>query len=956
MYAEKVFFFLTFVGGGKIFCDEGFIHYVRFKMSLRKILQKLKKNIKKNPLFNSEDSDSDGKDSQTGVGVPDAPSTRPAPRKRLFRANDSDSDNQTVPKTKKKKKLPRNIPSSQSGSDTDESASPLPGPSTVLNPKKELKKQQNRAKKVKKNAPPASHSLSEDADSADSTASSPPTSGGLYRASRDKLFEQKTPIYENNQIEIYVCKEAFKKQKVFNIEDHLYTIKIRLKSGEPPLLSSILKALEKSLEFMVKQMQLHYKNGNFWTFCSISFPFYFFLSFFFFFFLQGEFLFAKSKKIALKGFAFLKSDFSFFFIPEPETLLYMTIYQNAMTSAIQSGAFQLGKNQANNMVHYSMNMLNNFLNSAENLRLDDSFIIYFKTVSAEHVNYKKHRRGPVVLLGAGSDESLPGQLNIRQSLDSFFKDKCILSHIVLGLMRFETNSTNKFFLLLNICGPHPKTRVRSENGKLVKQTKPTEKNVSRATAELSNQLLRLISKCGFLHDGPYDVHEVLPKIAESLNIQIHLIHSIQSKQAAIDSYPDHFDSARPQIVLYRTSQEHASYVYDLKVAFRYFKKQVCFKCKETFWFNYQHVCKKSDTCFSCRKTYQQPSDCPQVDQFFETCDSQIETSMLEFPLQCEKCNIPITTQKCFLGHKKICGISESSKGKAGFYCEKCNTFFGRNRSGFANSKEAKEMHICDHNIKKCYLCRNIREENHQCPIGQAGMSKVWPNLAFVAFANKTNQSCVSCFSIKEEFRRAKNMTWREVYSHENFSKLFCEKHAHNWELKSEPNLAVIYKEIERGVFERKVISEEGLNLESEETHVLSQPYVDKDLRDVPKFKTEARYNKPSNSLVLIRKGYKEKEKKTLIEKLLLELTSPSFQNYVVLGLHASQTYHSLILNGLVDLHFRPYVIQNGNRINLISVDSINLRFLNCSSYLSGSLEEIRDAFAGNEEIIYFPET
>lgn len=632
----------------------------------------------------------------------------------------------------------------------------------------------------------------------------------------------------------------------------------------------------------------------------------------------------------------------------------MTIYQNAMTSAIQSGGFQLGKNQANNMVHYSMNMLNNFLNSAENLRLDDSFIIYFKTVSTDHVNYKKHRRGPVVLLGSAVEESLPGQLDIDPSHDLLFKDKCILTHVLLGLMRFEKSLSN-FFLLLNICSPHSKTKVMNENLKPIKRKKQTAKNINRAKEELLNRMQGLISECGFSPEGPYDVHEVLPKMASKLNIQIHLINSIQSKQAAVDSFPTEFDATRPQIILFRTSPEHASYVYDLRATFRYFKKQVCFKCKETFWFNYQHVCKKSNTCFGCRKTFQMPGDTQQVDPFFEFCDSQMEAAMLDVPAQCDKCNIPITTENCFASHKKICGISDTSKGKAGFYCEKCQTFFGRNRSGFANSQEAKEKHVCDKKIKTCFVCRNVKDDHHQCPINLAGSSKVWPNLAFIAFAHKTNQSCVICFSIKDEFRQAKNLTWKEVYSHENFSKLFCEKHAQNWELKSEPNVVIIYKEIERGLFERIIISDDGLKHEFQEKFQMAQPYVDEGFKDVPKFKLETEYKKPSKSLVLIQNNLMEKAKKTLIEKLLLELTSPSYQNFVVLGLHASQTYHSLILKGLIDLHLRPYIIQNGNRINLISVDSINLRFLNCSNYLSGSLEEIRDDFAGNEEINYFPE-
>lgn len=624
-----------------------------------------------------------------------------------------------------------------------------------------------------------------------------------------------------------------------------------------------------------------------------------------------------------------------------------------MTSAIQSGGFQLAKNQATNLVQHSLNMLNNFLNSAENLRLDDSFIVYFKTVSADHVHYKRHRRGPVLLLGCNVSESLPGHLNIDQNLNPFFVDKCLLTHVILGLSRFAEKQ-NLFFLLLNICSAHKGTKVKGKKNGVIRQRKISEQTLNKAVSELVQQTSKLIQDCQLPSEGPYVVQEVLPIISQQLDVQIHLINSIQSKQASVESFPSKFDATKKQIVLHHIAPHHASYVYDLKATFRYFKKQVCFSCQETFWFNYQHVCKKSETCFSCRRNYRKPNDCLQVDPFFDSCDSQIEECMLDVPAQCDKCNIPIVTSSCLFSHKKICGIGETSKGKVGFFCNGCNQFFGKNKSGFANCMEAKAKHNCQNTPQRCFLCRNFKEDNHQCPIDKTKSTKKWPNLAFVSFGFKTNQSCVECFKAKECFMLANAMTWKEVYAHEMYPKLVCDLHKEHWQAISEPNVAVIYREIERGSFEKKIIAEDGFEVLDEKSPLLAFPYLSNDFKDSPNFKIESSYKKPCKSLILARESIEAQTQKTLLDKLMLEFTSPVYQNYSVLCLHAGDQAYSFILRGLTDLYLRPYIIQNGNKINLIAVDCLDLRFLNASSYLSGTLEDIAEDFAPKENIDYFP--
>lgn len=211
-------------------------------MSLKKIFENLNESL----LFSSDESDSDKNDAQIGDGDV---------KKRLLRKRKMSASVDTQqPEKKKLVKNPFYQPMQSSGSETDESVAPLPGPSSLANPKRQ-------SKRLQKLREAAAAAKDQDSDGGSSTASSP-RNATLRRSQADNLFEQKTPIYENSNVEIYVVKEAFKKQKIFNIEDHLYTVKIKLKAGQPPLLSSLLEGLEKALEDMIKRMQLFYKNGK----------------------------------------------------------------------------------------------------------------------------------------------------------------------------------------------------------------------------------------------------------------------------------------------------------------------------------------------------------------------------------------------------------------------------------------------------------------------------------------------------------------------------------------------------------------------------------------------------------------------------------------------------------------------------------------------------------------------
>lgn len=92
-----------------------------------------------------------------------------------------------------------------------------------------------------------------------------PSTSSEPHVTTDSLFAEKTPLYENEHLIVFVVKDYLKRQKIFQLDDHLYTVKIKLKDGHPPLLTSLLDVLRKVFEFIVKSIQNFYPKGKFST-------------------------------------------------------------------------------------------------------------------------------------------------------------------------------------------------------------------------------------------------------------------------------------------------------------------------------------------------------------------------------------------------------------------------------------------------------------------------------------------------------------------------------------------------------------------------------------------------------------------------------------------------------------------------------------------------------------------
>jgi len=630
-----------------------------------------------------------------------------------------------------------------------------------------------------------------------------------------------------------------------------------------------------------------------------------------------------------------------------------------MQSAINSGAIELHHGSVAEILDYTISMFNRFLQSNAELRLDESFQIYFKVLSLPHVKYPHNRRGPTAVLGCKRNTFIPGTLDFEIGFNdqpSIFQNMCLLTSTILGKEKVKANETKhyrKFNLLLPLCSgfkKHTYSKI-DKNARRVKKDIVTVLQKKIAGQTMTKEIEQVIKHCKIPKIGPYNAYDVCPLLSDFFKCQIHLIEGMQSKNASIVSFPSKFDDSLPQIVLFKVENDHVTFVSNLKMFFRHFNKRICFGCFKTFSPRYKHLCLKY-TCFPCRRLYGSESTYHFSDPYFEYCDSAILDKLLSIPFSCPKCFISITTENCKKGHITVCGNPENdSKGRAGFNCPNCGTFFYK---GFPNAEMARLKHSCDPSKKNCKLCGLVIHENHQCLIKPKEHTKKWPNLAFFAFSYKFLSQCKACYEIKKVFLEKNKLTWRELNCHEQFENLQCDAHLISSKYEPEPNLAVIYKEEQRGIFTQYIVSENGLEIYQREKKQINAPYFSNNI-EKPEFSSFKSYVRPIKSFEISRKNIEEKKKKSMIENFLLLVTQPEWQNTTFLSFGANKSANLIILKGLLKLDLIPFVVQKGNRVNLVSLDFLELRFLDASAYINGGLEEWCEMFELDEKVHYFPE-
>ena len=543
------------------------------------------------------------------------------------------------------------------------------------------------------------------------------------------------------------------RQKIFRIEDHIYYIKLRVKDGkQAPLLVDILQALSEGFNYILTNLRNLYDHSH-------------------------------------------------------HNIAYMTYYQEPMINGINTGGFDIQLNSAE-MIERLMKMLNQFLISNQSLRVNDTFKVYVKVLSIDHLNHKKQNPPRKKVIKKKFKPIHYGAKSSSQKYDYFwaidvpngttkhpnvFENKCLLTCTILGLNQneyFKSNRKNKEFVYMQ--------KINS----LVSHKK------EHACKLILTQLNKMIQDLDLPFEGPYDFNETVMKLSSFYNCQFFIFDSIENSSKLKFMYPEDYNDSLQPIYLFEPldDQSHLIFIRQLN---SYFKKnvKVCFSCKKTFKsFKYKHMCTERKVCFSCRRPFCSKNTYIHEKLKANFCDKNIVS---EKPKLCSICNVTMYSMHCQKSHfSTLC----NGTGTFGWKCLSCNKF--TYRKGNLNAKTIAQLHKCG--VKYCRFCREEmdNEEFHICKLKKEKHPKAIPLLAFISMEHSFSGvgKCYDCFNIKLKFKNENLMSWQSLYESEKFSSLNCPVHENM--IQSEPNMAVIYKEtLVRGNFDKYVLTDNNSEID-----------------------------------------------------------------------------------------------------------------------------------------------
>ena len=615
-----------------------------------------------------------------------------------------------------------------------------------------------------------------------------------------------------------------------------------------------------------------------------------------------------------------------------------------MTNALRSGGFNLQMNEAGSILSFVMNMLNRFINSNEEVKLDQGFQVFFKIFSYNHMNWSKSRRNKTArTLGCKNQDTevkiagcvdiptgFPGQANV-------FQNKCLLTATII------CSYANKYF-------QNSKSDASFEKLKhLWTKRSPRYKKI-QAGQFLQLEVEKVIETLQLTDDGPYDITSTMPLLCNYFSSQIHIVKSTQEEIANIQSFPTtEWQTELLQIFLLQTEPNHVVPIINLK---QYANKnnQVCLICKKTFHRYYRHFCSfKQHSCFLCKSYYAKESTIVKQNLHFTYCFSKLDPQ-LPTPMVCDVCNYKFPTKRCFENHRAICGV-KSKVGRIGYFCDHCNKFIKG-----SNSIETRRLHQCASATQmKCKHCKQLCEKDtsHQCLLTKEQLTKSWPKLIFFSFEFQSNSTfqCTTCQQLRKDFKDLGGFTWKEAYSQKKFESLKCSHHQINTALHT-PNFCTVWKETTSGLFDELIFADDELNIKNEVTSNVF--YFNYEGQGKSQATNSKFYGKQTETTKSSLKKILDKPQKSAVDYFILFLLTPDIRNHTFLSLNHCNENMATVLDCILTLDWPPTLLKKGNSFVLLQTKCQNLLFLNASNYFKADYVELAQQFTIEEKPNFFP--
>jgi len=620
-----------------------------------------------------------------------------------------------------------------------------------------------------------------------------------------------------------------------------------------------------------------------------------------------------------------------------DALIYFTINQNDLINGIRSSVHVLKENTIRGMVQNVMSTFHRYVNSNQNITLNDTFEVFFKIVSGIHVNSAGHRRKAIplrTLVGTHGQSSRGiqrgGIIDVPVGIESKpdqFKDRCVLVCLVFQYIKFFK--------------PHLYPVVKHL---VMKNSSVKKKEVSIETIE--NEILQFCTETGISPTGPHDLLNTADLFSKQRNCQIIIISSMDGASPSINLFPPKINFEMPRLYFYLKGS-HLLCIDNVQCFFRFHKKRICFGCKKFFYCNQYalnaHKCHQLQCCALCYGIRMPPNFWPLFNELLTFCDSSIAGASTE-PIHCKRCNHRFQSKKCFDNHWLRC-----SKHTMPYYCDNCKTFvsvLGR------TIDEAKRSHVCGEKLKRCKVCFKVTSESHDCEIEKVKKDESWPIVGVLSmmFQNVSNDGCEKCYILKMNFAKEHNLSIEVLLKHEQYKLIVCNDHKDMQSTILKSNAISIWFEIDRFIFHQQNFLDDNLVLVAEGVSE-SNRLVQYSNHPLPFVREES---KSSKNLSPHLKAFFNSKFQSAEKKFFQFLLSGQASKTVFIV--ENDLAMLKLLEIFLTFQIQPNVIQKGKKVFCLDIKQFQVKFINFASYVSGNLDSWVKQFNINTLVPYFPDS
>jgi len=620
---------------------------------------------------------------------------------------------------------------------------------------------------------------------------------------------------------------------------------------------------------------------------------------------------------------------------DPQALLYFCLNQSSLMGGIRSAVHALHSNTVSEMVKTFMATFHRFVNSNNEMKLDDTFEIYLH-LSSGLVNKPTNRKTAIPvrsLVGSRNDEKIilkGGLLDLPEGSPSnpnCFTNSCLLvalAYLIMQQLKPNFYEQVKYFTL-------KKASVKQKN---------------QAANLLMSEIENVCKVKNVPFKGPHDILSTIKAFSEMFDVQIICILSMVGTKPDFICWPTTFDGTKKRVYLYQKSNLPVSHILAVKSLSTFFNtlgRGICFFCNNFYFtnfgslFNSRHKCRSTNCCQTCFSPWAAKDTFNDNSEPWVFCNTKLVSD--ENPTCCSNCGVFFNSKICFSNHERFCR-------KNNYYwlcpvCQKTVSMQGRDVATVASS------HNCNATEKYCVTCCKTMPLGHVCPISKAERTLFWPNIGVISlcFQDAEGAQCQECFDNHQSYMISNNITYRELLKSTHYYELLCSSHRE--EKLSRPNIIKIYFETERFEFKSATFSDDNFLISSVSQHEqLNQSYC---------------HHPQSKSLASSRKRRKNADIAPSIKlqnfnkassQLINFLIKEKLTNYTFLIQTNQEMLYMLELALEHSLH--PTVVQSGRLLKKIYLSCLDITFLLFENYCKGSLNDLQSQFELRRDVAYFP--